>query len=82
MDYGSFKTHVIHLEDFIDSKNLKQNCGNGGFADLAIFSFHPVKHIATGEGGMITTNNKNLYDKLLSLRTHGIVKNPNYLKIL
>ena len=65
---------------FIDSKNLKQNCGNGSFADLAIFSFHPVKHIATGEGGMITTNNKNLYDKLLSLRTHGIIKKPKLFK--
>ncbi|MGC1474027.1 MAG: UDP-4-amino-4,6-dideoxy-N-acetyl-beta-L-altrosamine transaminase [Psychroserpens sp.] len=52
-----------------------QNCGNGNYADLAIFSFHPVKHIASGEGGMITTNNKELYEKLLQLRTHGIVKN-------
>ena len=59
---------------FIDSKGVKQFCGNGKFADLAIFSFHPVKHIATGEGGMITTNNEDLYQKLLMLRTHGIVK--------
>jgi UDP-4-amino-4,6-dideoxy-N-acetyl-beta-L-altrosamine transaminase len=59
---------------FIDSKGNKQNCGNGNFADLAIFSFHPVKHIASGEGGMITTNNEELYQKLLMLRTHGIVK--------
>ncbi len=59
---------------FIDSKGNQQNCGNGNFADLAIFSFHPVKHIATGEGGMITTNNKALYEKLLMLRTHGITK--------
>ena len=59
---------------FVDSKNQKQNCGNGNFADLAIFSFHPVKHIATGEGGMITTNNKELYKKLLVLRTHGITR--------
>ena len=65
---------------FRDSKDLLQKCGNGNFADLAIFSFHPVKHIATGEGGMITTNDKNLYDKLLSLRTHGIVKTPNQFK--
>jgi UDP-4-amino-4,6-dideoxy-N-acetyl-beta-L-altrosamine transaminase len=64
---------------FIDSKGNKQLCGNGNFADLAIFSFHPVKHIATGEGGMITTNNKDLYDKLLLLRTHGITKNPDLL---
>ncbi|OFX19448.1 MAG: UDP-4-amino-4,6-dideoxy-N-acetyl-beta-L-altrosamine transaminase [Bacteroidetes bacterium GWA2_31_9] len=64
---------------FLDSKGKKQNCGNGNFADLAIFSFHPVKHIATGEGGMITTNNKELYEKLLLLRTHGITKNPTLL---
>lgn len=62
---------------FIDSKNNKQYCGNGNYADLSIFSFHPVKHIASGEGGMITTNNKELYDKLLILRTHGIVKNDD-----
>ncbi|WP_207788119.1 UDP-4-amino-4,6-dideoxy-N-acetyl-beta-L-altrosamine transaminase [Flavobacterium lotistagni] len=59
---------------FIDSKGQKQNCGNGNFADLAIFSFHPVKHIATGEGGMITTNDEKLYKKLLELRTHGITR--------
>ena len=59
---------------FIDEKGNEQNCGNGNFADLAIFSFHPVKHIASGEGGMITTNNEELYQKLLMLRTHGIVK--------
>ncbi len=62
---------------FLDSNNKKQNCGNGKFADLAIFSFHPVKHIATGEGGMITTKNKLLYEKLLELRTHGITKSPS-----
>lgn len=62
---------------FIDSTGKKQNCGNGTFADLAIFSFHPVKHIACGEGGMITTNNEELYQKLLALRTHGIVKDES-----
>lgn len=64
---------------FTDSAHQKQKCGNGTFADLAIFSFHPVKHIATGEGGMITTNNPELYQKLLLLRTHGITKDPNLL---
>lgn len=59
---------------FVDSHGNKQICGNGNFADLSIFSFHPVKHIASGEGGMITTNDKELYEKLLQLRTHGIVK--------
>lgn len=59
---------------FIDNQKQKQICGNGNFADLAIFSFHPVKHIACGEGGMITTNDEKLYKKLLQLRTHGIIK--------
>jgi UDP-4-amino-4,6-dideoxy-N-acetyl-beta-L-altrosamine transaminase len=57
---------------FIDSTGKNQNCGNGNYADLSIFSFHPVKHIAAGEGGMITTNNEALYHKLRMLRTHGI----------
>lgn len=61
---------------FIDRKGQQQHCGNGQFADLSVFSFHPVKHIACGEGGMITTNNKALYDKLLLYRTHGITKDP------
>ena len=60
---------------FKDTKNTAQKCGNGNYADLAIFSFHPVKHIACGEGGMITTNDETLYKKLLALRTHGITKN-------
>jgi UDP-4-amino-4,6-dideoxy-N-acetyl-beta-L-altrosamine transaminase len=64
---------------FIDSNNQKQNCGNGNFADMAIFSFHPVKHIASGEGGMVTTNDEKLYKKLLLLRTHGITKDPELL---
>ncbi len=59
---------------FIDSDGKKQNCGNGRFADAAAFSFHPVKHIASGEGGMITTNNEQLYKKILQLRSHGITK--------
>lgn len=62
---------------FIDSEGVKQYCGNGNFADLAIFSFHPVKHIASGEGGMITTNDENLYKKLLMLRTHGITRDES-----
>lgn len=62
---------------FTDSNETEQRCGNGNFADLAIFSFHPVKHIACGEGGMITTNDEELYQKLLMLRTHGIVKNDS-----
>lgn len=43
-------------------------------SDISIFSFHPVKHLTTGEGGAITTNSKEIYEKLLSLRAHGMVK--------
>lgn len=47
----------------------------GNFADLTIFSFHPVKHITTGEGGAVVTDNKELYEKFSIMRTHGIDKN-------
>lgn len=59
---------------FMDSLGKRQFCGNGNYADVGIFSFHPVKHIACGEGGMVTTNSKELYEKLSLLRTHGITK--------
>ncbi|MEO9531422.1 MAG: UDP-4-amino-4,6-dideoxy-N-acetyl-beta-L-altrosamine transaminase [Crocinitomicaceae bacterium] len=59
---------------FESTDGKKQNCGNGMFADISVFSFHPVKHIACGEGGMLTTNSKDLYDILSMLRTHGITK--------
>ena len=62
---------------FVDSAGQQQSCGNGRFADLAIFSFHPVKHIACGEGGMVTTNSETLYHKLLTLRTHGITRDTD-----
>ena len=62
---------------FVKTNGQESKCGSCEFADLAIFSFHPVKHIASGEGGMITTNDEALYNRLLSLRTHGIVKDEN-----
>lgn len=64
---------------FTDSKGNRQKSGNGKFADISVFSFHPVKHIATGEGGMATTNNPELYRKLCHYRTHGITKDPSLL---
>lgn len=64
---------------FTDSKGKQQNCGNGAYADLAIFSFHPVKHFACGEGGMVTTNRKDLYEKLMLLRNHGLDRNPDHI---
>jgi len=48
----------------------------GGLSDMTIFSFHPVKHITTGEGGMVLTNNEEYCEKLKLFRTHGITKNP------
>ncbi|MGI4739917.1 MAG: UDP-4-amino-4,6-dideoxy-N-acetyl-beta-L-altrosamine transaminase [Janthinobacterium lividum] len=57
---------------FVDSQGEKRFCGSGQLAELAIFSFHPVKHIATGEGGMVTTNDDALARHLRRLRTHGI----------
>ncbi len=48
----------------------------GGFADMTILSFHPVKHIAIGEGGMVLTNDKNFHEKLKLIRNHGIEKIP------
>jgi UDP-4-amino-4,6-dideoxy-N-acetyl-beta-L-altrosamine transaminase len=64
---------------FTNSAGESISCGSGTYADLAIFSFHPVKHIAAGEGGMITTNNEALYKHLLRLRTHGITREADLL---
>ncbi|GGG27263.1 UDP-4-amino-4,6-dideoxy-N-acetyl-beta-L-altrosamine transaminase [Pontibacter amylolyticus] len=65
---------------FVDSQGERQFCGNGRYADMAIFSFHPVKHIATSEGGMVTTNDEELYRKLLLYRTHGITRDPAFME--
>ena len=62
---------------FIKINGEESKCGSGEYADLAIFTIHPVKHIASVEGGMITTNDESLYHRLLALRTHGIVKDDN-----
>lgn len=51
----------------------------GSIADMTEFSFHPVKTITSGEGGAITTNSKELYDKLKLFRTHGITKDSDEL---
>jgi perosamine synthetase len=52
------------------------NAADGRHADMACLSFHPVKHITTGEGGAVTTNDATLYRRLCDLRTHGITKDP------
>jgi len=48
--------------------------GGCNYSDMTVFSFHPVKHITTGEGGAVLTNNKDFYKKLLMSRSHGIEK--------
>ncbi len=54
--------------------------GSCKYSDITVFSFHPVKTITTGEGGAITTNSNELYEKLQLLRTHGIIKEEKYLR--
>lgn len=51
----------------------------GAQADMTMFSFHPVKSITTGEGGAITTNSEELYEKMRMFRTHGITTNQSFL---
>ena len=50
--------------------------GNCKFSELTVFSFHPVKMITTGEGGAVTTNLKKIHNKIQSLRSHGIIRQP------
>lgn len=76
------KHKLIIIEDAchaLGAKYKKTKIGDCTYSDMAVFSFHPVKHITTGEGGMITTNSKKLYQKLLLLRSHGIVKDSDKL---
>jgi len=71
--------NVTVLEDCAHAIGAKDgdvkaaSCTN---SDISILSFHPVKHMTTGEGGAITTNSKEIYEKLLTLRGHGMVKTP------
>ncbi len=58
----------------LGSRYKHSQTGNCHYSDMCIFSFHPVKHITSGEGGMITTNSKELYERLKTLRNQGIVK--------
>lgn len=54
--------------------------GSCKYSDMTVFSFHPVKHITTGEGGAVLTNNKEFYQKLLMFRSHGITKDKTLFK--
>ena len=63
--------HALGAE-WLDSKGVWQKIGNCSHSDMAILSFHPVKHITTGEGGMILTNREDLLSPLRAFRHHGL----------
>ncbi|CAA6825494.1 MAG: Bacillosamine/Legionaminic acid biosynthesis aminotransferase PglE; 4-keto-6-deoxy-N-Acetyl-D-hexosaminyl-(Lipid carrier) aminotransferase [uncultured Sulfurovum sp.] len=70
---------VIILEDNAHAIGAKEGTIKAGScinSECSIFSFHPVKHMTTAEGGAVTTNSKEIYEKLLTLRGHGMVKTP------
>ena len=64
----------------LGAKIKKIPVGSCKYSDLTVFSFHPVKPITTAEGGIATTNNKELYLKMQMLKNHGITKDLNLLK--
>jgi len=69
--------NIIILEDCAHAIGAKEGsikAGSCTHSECSIFSFHPIKHLTTAEGGAITTNSKELYEKLLILRNHGMVK--------
>ena len=67
---------VAVIEDAAHALGASYDCGSKvgscKYSDMTVFSFHPVKSVTTGEGGVITTNNIDLYNRLLQLRSHGI----------
>jgi UDP-4-amino-4,6-dideoxy-N-acetyl-beta-L-altrosamine transaminase len=72
--------HIIEdASHAIGGRYNNEQIGNCKYSDIAIFSFHPVKIITTGEGGMALTNSRKLYEKLLLLRSHGITRDPNQI---
>lgn len=71
------KYNLIVIEDAchaLGAEYKNNKIGSCKYSDMAVFSFHPVKSITTGEGGAVVTNNKKYYKKLILLRNHGIYK--------
>lgn len=74
------ENNLIVIEDAAHALGAKYKGRKiGSLSDMTMFSFHPVKHITTGEGGIITTNNQEYYEKLMLFRTHGITRNKELL---
>ncbi|MDD4874188.1 MAG: aminotransferase class I/II-fold pyridoxal phosphate-dependent enzyme, partial [Dehalococcoidales bacterium] len=72
------ENNLIVIEDACHTLGAEYNGERiGSISDMTVFSFHPVKHITTGEGGMILTNNRTFYEELKCLRHHGIIKKNN-----
>jgi UDP-4-amino-4,6-dideoxy-N-acetyl-beta-L-altrosamine transaminase len=65
---------------FVDSSGDKVYAGCGKYSDITVFSFHPVKHITTGEGGIACTQNDSLKEKMALYRTHGITRDAEKLE--
>jgi len=63
-----------------ESEGRTYKVGGCAHSDMTAFSFHAVKHITTGEGGLVTTNDEDLYKKLLILRTHGITRDESMME--
>ncbi len=63
----------------LGAKYKDSKIGECRYSDATVFSFHPVKHITTGEGGAVLTNNTEVYEKLLMFRSHGITKDNHKL---
>ncbi|MBP7088051.1 MAG: UDP-4-amino-4,6-dideoxy-N-acetyl-beta-L-altrosamine transaminase [Candidatus Omnitrophica bacterium] len=77
------RNKCIIIEDAAHALGAKYKgkiIGSQRYSDMTILSFHAVKNITTGEGGAILTNNKKIYDKLIMLRSHGITRDPKFLK--
>lgn len=74
-----FNKKIFIIEDAchaLGSRYKGNRVGACTFSDMVVMSFHPVKHITTGEGGMVLTNDESLYKRLKLLRSHGITSNP------
>ena len=63
----------------IGGKYLDKPIGNCQYSDITVFSFHPVKIITTAEGGLATTNSRELAEKMQLLRSHGVTRNPSLM---
>ena len=93
VDYAGYPVDMKRIREIADKHNLviiedaahalgavRDGARVGTQADMTMFSFHPVKHITTGEGGMIVCNNPDYYRRLKLFRSHGITKHPEYLE--